>query len=85
MAIVKEIKQIGKLLEKIGNIPEIEKAEVINIPEDVEADVGIKIIPKNPKDRYKIIEKLNDLEWEIYDKTGSLPVIYWEFEYKIIK
>ena len=30
----------------------------------------------------KRIKRLNDLEWEIYDKTGSLPVIYWEFEYK---
>jgi len=82
MAVIKEIKYIGRLLEKIGNIPAIEKAEVINIPENVEADIGIKITPKNLKDRYKIIEKLNDLEWEIYDKTGSLPVIYWEFEYK---
>ncbi len=74
--------KIGKLLEKIGNIPEIKKAEVINIPEDVEADVGIKITPKNLKDRYKIIERLNDLEWEVYEETSSLPVIYWEFEYK---
>jgi len=83
MAIVKEIKQIGKLFEKIGNIAEIEKAEVINISEDVEADIGIKITPKNPEDRYEIIEKLNDLELGIYDKTGSLPTIYWEFEYRI--
>ena len=82
MAIVKEIKYIGELLEKVGNIHEIEKAEVINIPEDVEADIGIKIIPKNIKDRYKIIEELNNLEWDIYEKTGYLPVIYWEFKYK---
>ena len=55
---------------------------MINIPEDVEADIGIKITLKNPKDRYQIIEKLNDVEWEVYNKTGVLPVIYWEFEYK---
>ncbi len=81
MAIVKEIQYIGELLEKIGNIQEIESAEIINIPEDVDADIGLKIKPKNIKDRYKILEKLNELEWEVYDKYGVLPTIYWEFEY----
>ncbi len=81
MAIVKEIQYIGELLEKIGNIQEIESAEIINIPEDVDADIGLKIKPKNIKDRYQILEKLNELEWEVYDKYGVLPTIYWEFEY----
>lgn len=80
MAIVKEIQYIGELLEKIGNIQEIEKAEIINIPDDVDADIGLKIKPKSFKDRYKILEKLNELEWEIYEKSGELPTIYWEFE-----
>jgi len=81
MTIVKEIQYIGELLEKIGNIQEIESAEIINIPEDVDVDIGLKIKPKNIKDRYKILEKLNELEWEVYDKYGVLPTIYWEFEY----
>ena len=34
------------------------------------------------KKAVKHIKRLDELEWEIYDKTGSLPVIYWEFEYK---
>ncbi|WP_029523126.1 hypothetical protein [Persephonella sp. KM09-Lau-8] len=82
MATVREIKYIREILKKIDSIREIEKAEIIEIPEDVEADIGLKIKPKNSKDRYKILEKLNDLEWEIYDKYGVLPTIYWEFNYK---
>ncbi len=35
----------------MGKIPEIEKVEIISIPEDIEADIGIRITPKNPKNR----------------------------------
>ena len=82
MAAVREIKYIGEILKKIDSISEIEKAEIIEVPEDVEADIGLKIKPKTPRDRYKILEEINNLEWEIYDKYGVLPTIYWEFDYK---
>lgn len=77
---MRNIDLIIKLLNETSKINEIEDIELINIPEDVDADIGLKIKPKNIKDRYKILEKLNDLEWEIYDKSGVLPTIYWEFE-----
>jgi len=77
---MRNIDLIIKLLNEVSKMNEIEDIELINIPEDVDADVGLKIKPKDIKDRYKILEKLNDLEWEIYDKTGNLPTIYWEFE-----
>lgn len=32
------------------------------------------------KKAVKRIKRLDELEWEIYDKTGT--VMYWEFEYK---
>jgi len=85
LATIKEIKYLGELIKKIGNISEIEEAEIINIPEDVDADIGLKIKPKNLKNRYKILEKLNDLEWEIYNATGNLPTIYWEFDYSSLE
>ncbi len=72
---------IIELLNEVLKINEIEDIELINIPEDVDAYIGLKIKPKEIKDRYKILEKLNDLEWGIYEESGLLPNIYWEFEY----
>ena len=79
---MRNIDLIIKLLNEVSKINEIEDIELINIPEDVDADIGLKIKPKNIKDRYKILEKLNDLEWEIYETSGVLPTVYWEFELK---
>jgi len=77
---MRNIDLIIKLLNEISKMNEIEDIELINIPEDVDATIGLKIKPKGIKDRYKILEKLNELEWEIYDKSGVLPTIYWEFD-----
>ena len=73
---MRNIDLIIKLLNEISKINEIEDIEFINIPEDVDADIGLKVKPKDVKDRYKILEKLNDLEWKIYETSGILPTIY---------
>ena len=73
---MRNIDLIIKLLNEVSKMNEIENIELINIPEDVDADVGLKIKPKDIKDRYKILEKLNDLKWEIYETSGVLPTIY---------
>ena len=70
-----------KLLNEVSKINEIEDIELVNIAEDVDAYIGLKIKSKDIKDRYKILEKLNDLECEIYKTSGVLLIIYWEFEY----
>ncbi len=77
---MRNIDLIIKLLNEVSKMNEIEDIELINVPEDVDAYVGLKIKPKDIKDRYKILEKLNDLEWETYEKSGVLPTIYWEFD-----
>jgi len=58
---MRNIDLIIKLLNETSKINEIEDIELINIPGDVDSDIGLKIKPKNIKDRYKILEKLNDL------------------------
>ena len=77
---MRNIDLIIQLLNEISKINEIEDIELINIPEDVDADIGLKKKPKDIKDRYKILEKLNDLKWGIYDKLGVFLTIYWEFD-----
>ena len=42
---------IIELLNEVLKINEIEDIELINIPEDVDADIGLKIKPKDIKYR----------------------------------
>ncbi len=37
------INKVTKLLNKVSNLKEVEDMEIINIPDDVEADIGLKI------------------------------------------
>ncbi|MBK3333407.1 hypothetical protein GWK41_10060 [Persephonella atlantica] len=48
---MRNIDLIIKLLNEISKINEIENIELINIPEDVDAYIGLKIKPKNIKYR----------------------------------
>lgn len=80
MARLKEVETIANYLHKIRNIKGIENIEIINIPDDVEADIGLKIKLKNGYSWQEILDKLNDIAWELYEKEGELLAVYKEFE-----
>ena len=79
MAKLKEVETIANYLHKIRNIKGIENIEIINIPDDVEADIGLKIKLKNGYSWQEILDKLNDIAWELYEKEGELLAVYKEF------
>ncbi len=80
MATVKNIALITELLDKISNLKEIEDIEIINIPDDVEADIGLKIKLKKGYDWLDVQHKINDIIWEIFEAKGELLAVYEEFE-----
>ncbi|RUM46518.1 MAG: hypothetical protein DSY47_07915 [Hydrogenothermus sp.] len=80
MARLKEIELIADYLQAIKNIENIEKVEIINIPEDVDADIGIKIKLKDKNKWNIVLDKLNDIAWELFENKDELLAIYKEFE-----
>ena len=80
MATVKNIALITKLLDKVSNLKEVEDMEIINIPDDVEADIGLKIKLKKGYDWLDVQHKINDIIWEIFEDKGELLAVYEEFE-----
>jgi len=80
MARLKEIELIAEYLQAIKDIKDIKEVEIINIPDDVEADIGIKIKLKN-KDKWKnVLDELNDIAWSLFEKEGELLAVYKELE-----
>ena len=82
MAKVKDITILTKLLNEISKINGIKKIELIDIPNDTEADIGIKIWLEEGYDWLDINHKINDLLWNIFEKTENYPVIYREYSEK---
>ncbi|HHG74529.1 MAG TPA: hypothetical protein ENK22_05745 [Persephonella sp.] len=80
MATVKNIALITELLDKVSSLKEVEDMEIINIPDDVEADIGLKIKLKKDYDWLDVQHKINDIIWEIFEDKGELLAVYEEFE-----
>ena len=80
MAKIKDVSVLTKILEDISNIDGIEKLEIMDIPEDVSADIGIKMKIKKNYSWIDINHKINDLSWNIFEKIGEYPFIYREYE-----
>ena len=80
MATVKNIALITELLDKVSNLKEVEDMEIINIPDDVEADIGLKIKLKKGYDWLDVQHKINNIIWEIFEDKGELLAVYKEFE-----
>ncbi|RMB00053.1 hypothetical protein [Hydrogenothermus marinus] len=80
MAKLKDIELIADYLQKIKNIKGIEDIQIINIPDDVEADIGIRIKLKKGYRWQEILDKLNDIAWDLFEKKGELLAVYKEFE-----
>ncbi|WP_293447347.1 hypothetical protein [Persephonella sp.] len=80
MATVKNIILITEFLDKVSNLKEVEDRKIINIPDDVEADIGLKIKLKKGYDWLDVQHKINDIIWEIFENKGELLAVYEEFE-----
>ncbi len=80
MATVKNIALITELLDKVSKLKEVEDMEIINIPDDVEADIGLKIKLKKGYDWLDVQHKINDIIWEIFEDKGELLAVYEEFK-----
>ena len=80
MARLKRIELIANYLQVIKNLKYIEGIEIIDIPDNVEADIGIRIKPKEGCSWQYILNQLNNIEWELYKKEGELLAVYKEFE-----
>lgn len=80
MAKIKDVSVLTGILEDVSNIDGIEKLEIIDVPEDVSADIGIKIKLKKDYSWIDINHKINDLSWNIFEKIGEYPFIYREYE-----
>ena len=72
MAKLKEIELIADYLHAIQNIENIEKIEIINIPEDVDADIGLIIKLKNKNKWNVVLDRLNDIAWDLFEKKRSI-------------
>ncbi|RUM58494.1 MAG: hypothetical protein DSY60_01605 [Persephonella sp.] len=80
MAKLKEIELIADYLKAIQNIENIEKIKIINVPKDVDADIGIKIKLKDKNKWNIVLDMLNDIAWDLFEKKGELLAVYKEFE-----
>ena len=80
MAKVKDAFIVAEILKNISSIDGIEKVEIIDIPENADADIGIKIKVKKGYDWIGINHKISDLSWDVFEKTGEYPFIYREYE-----
>ncbi len=80
LATVKNIALITELLDKVSNLKEVEDMEIINIPDDVEADIGLKIKLKKGYDWLDVQHKINDIIWEIFEDKRELLAVYEEFK-----
>ncbi len=72
-----------KLLDEINKLLFIEGVEVVDdIPEDINADLSIRIKLLPGMDVSRAISELAEVitreSWEEYIRTGKLPTLYWE-------
>ena len=75
-----ELSKYLKLLEEINNLPEIERAEIIEAPEeDAEFDLSLRIKAKSDVDKWKLQRKIQNLRWKYSSEVEPLT-LYIEFE-----
>ena len=75
-----ELSKYLKLLEEINNLPEIEKAEIIEAPEeDAEFDLSLKIKAKSEVDKWQLQKKIQNIRWKYSNEIEPLT-LYIEFE-----
>ncbi|WP_293444862.1 hypothetical protein [Persephonella sp.] len=75
-----ELSEYLGFLEEINNLPEIEKAQIIEVPEeDAEFDISLKIKTKAGIDKWKLQRKIQDLRWK-YSKEYDPLTLYLEIE-----
>jgi len=74
-----ELKPYVEILQEINNIQDIEKVEIIEPPEDAEADISLKVKLKPNTNKWKIQEKIQKIRWK-YSKEDNLLTLYIEFE-----
>ena len=66
-------------LKKLADIPEVVSIDVLPLPEYEDADVAVRFYIRKPEDANTVIEKMSDIQWEVYEETGFFPAVYWEF------
>ncbi len=75
-----ELLKYLKLLEEINNLPEIEKAEIIEAPEeDAKFDLSLKIKAKSEVDKWQLQRKIQNIRWK-YSSEFEPLTLYIEFE-----
>ncbi len=72
-----------EVLEKVKKLPFVEDVEILTeLPEDVEADLGIRVKLTKGADKYPvgrmISEILNEISWKEFESSGRYPAVYWE-------
>ncbi|MCX7759880.1 MAG: hypothetical protein N2Z81_01725 [Hydrogenothermaceae bacterium] len=77
---VKDLQLISKLLTEINKLKGVKNLELIDVPEDVEADIGILLKLKKGYSWKDINKKISDLVWDIFEKNGEYIAVYREFK-----
>ena len=68
------------LLKEINNLPEIDKAQIIEaFEEDAEFDLSLRIKTKSGVDKWKLQRKIQNLRWKYSSEVEPLT-LYIEFE-----
>ncbi len=70
-----------KVLSTLKRLSFVTDLEVV-LPQDVKADLGVllKVKDKKSSDGLVVADMISDLQWKIFDETGELPAIYWNWE-----
>jgi len=73
----------SEVLEKIKELPFVGDVDILTeLPEDVEADLGVRIKLTEDADKYpvgRVISRiLNEISWRELESSGRYPSIYWE-------
>lgn len=56
-----ELSNYLKILKEVNNLPEIEKAEIIEPPEDTEADISLRLKLKPNTNKWNVQEKIQKI------------------------
>ncbi len=78
-----KVEWTSEVLEKIKELPFVEDVEILTeLPEDVEAELGIRIKFTKDAGRYpvgRLISRvLNEISWREFENSGRYPAVYWE-------
>ncbi len=78
-----KVEWTSEVLEKIKELPFVEDVEILTeLPEDVEAELGIRIKLTKDAGRYpvgRLISRvLNEISWREFENSGRYPAVYWE-------